>query len=244
MILSLMWLALAGPDGDLRRPLTHDAVMNWSRMQVEVTAGAEDVNLAKDNRPLEQHAIVSVDGRVGAACSAVPLRSSVLLQDVVQGIEDTSRATWIIREGRYYRDGRVEVVGVVDVLPLVAGWSRSRAASPPTAGSDAPTGVVIDARGLDVDPVFAPRFRGPSGEVLYDSILWSDVAFSRAPVVWVSDPAHEAAARAGRSPIFFVAEGVLGGDLVLGAEDTAAFAARVEGARTLGDGTVVVVIDP
>lgn len=230
---------------DVRRPLGDGAWVNWSRMRVEALGVAEDPKLAHDNRPLEQLAISTVDEAIGPACAKVRVRSNTDMSDVVSGVSSTVLATWTIAEGRYFRNGKVEVVGVVDILPLLAGWNRRRAQPAPDGGGHrGPTGLVVDARGHNVDPVFAPRVVDDKGELLYDSVLWNDSAFSHAPVVWVSDPAHPAAARAGADPMFVVLDRFAWGELALSASDSAQVRDQFVGSRVLGDGTVVVVVDP
>lgn len=237
-----MALAAAG-DGAVRRPLADGAWMNWSLMRVEVMGSARDDKLALDNRPLEQQAIAGVESRVGDVVGRVRVQARTELSDLVTGLPATVLATWTVAEGRYYRDGHVEVMGTVDVLPLLAGWSRGRARTPPPAVGGGATGVVLDARGLALEPTFAPKLRTGDGTVLYDSVLWSDVAFTRAPVVWVADPAHPAAGRAGRDPVFVRVASVSGADLIVSDEDAATLARQLDAGRAWGDGTVVVVVD-
>jgi hypothetical protein len=244
----LLGIALAGtPElalADVRTELADDAWMNWSTMRIEVAGSATDPKLAHDNRPLEQQAIAAVDARIGSVVGALPVRGRSILGDLVPGVEGTVKLTWTVGEGRYFRDGHVEVVGVVEVLPLLASWSRGRATKPPPATLGGKTGLVLDARGLEVAPVFAPRVVSPGGAVLYDSVLSSDAAFEQAPVVWVSDPAHPAAVRAGTEPLLLGVDNAYGGDLVLSEAAAGRVARAFDQSRVLGDGTVVVVIDP
>lgn len=244
MISWLFAMSLAGEPADVRTSLGGDAWVNWSEMRVEVVVRQVDERKASDNRPLEQEAIDTIEARIGAACEDVPVRGRRSLGQLVPGVSTSAGALWQITEGRYFRDGHVEVVGAVDLLPLVASWSRERAEPPPPVAKGGATGLVLDARGLSVSPSFAPSIRDAGGAVVYDSVLWSDEAFTEAPVIWVSDPASERAGRAGDEPLFARVVAVDGPVLTLSAADGARIRAATDGRRTLGSGTVVVVVDP
>jgi hypothetical protein len=240
------WLvasAWAGEPTDVRRAIGQGVDVNWTRLEVEVVGRAVDPTLKLDSKPLEQRAISLIDERVGADCGRVPVRADALLSELAGKAATDARNGWSIREGRYYADGPVEIVGVVALQPLLAGWMRQRAVPGPPLAEGGVSGVLIDLRGQVIRPTYAPRVLGPEGEVLFDSVLWDDVAFLRAPVVWVSDPAHAEARRAGGSPAFFVAT-ARDTDIVLSAEDAARFLAEVVPTRAIGDGSVVLVVDP
>jgi hypothetical protein len=241
-----LWLmAWAGePFADVRRPLEDGAWVNWTRLEVEVEASAFDPLLKVDSKPLEQAAITEVDGRIGSVCALVPLAPGVRLGDVRDRIIQEARGAWRLDEGRYYASGRVEVRGVVDLQPMAAPWMASRAANAPEVPVKGPTGVVVDLRGIPVTPTYAPEIVDPNGEIVYGGTVWRDAAFLRAPVVWVSDPAHPQAQRAGAEPAFFIAAGALGAKVVLSAADAARFRAEVSPTRASGEGAVVLVVDP
>ena len=80
--------------------------------------------------------------------------------------------------------------------------------------------------------------------MLWTGTLWEDVAYERAPVVYVSDAAHPAAMRAGNNPIFAKVTSADEGALQLAENDAVRVRTAFSQARTLGDGTVVVVVDP
>jgi hypothetical protein len=241
--LALAVTAVAGEPPDVRRPLGGGAEVNWTRLEVEVVGVGIDPTLKVDTKPLEQIAISSIDARVGDDCARVPVRAGERLGAVAPRVTLDALNSWSIREGRYHAHGPVEIIGVVSLQPLLAPWMKQRSVPGPPISREGPTGVLIDARGQTVQPTYAPRVLGAGGEVLYDSVLWEDVAFLRAPVVWVSDPAHSEARRAGDTPAFFMAT-ARGADLILSAEDTARFLAEIAPTRMLGDGGVVVVVDP
>jgi hypothetical protein len=114
--------------------------------------------------------------------------------------------------------------------------------APPVEAPKPPTGVVLDVRGTDVQPVMAPRILDSSGAVLFDSVLWKDVAYSKAPVTWVANPAASEAAVAGERPIFAMGRASPEGEIVVD-EPAASQLRAVVGERFLGAGSVVVVVD-
>lgn len=236
-----------GPSGELlrpvRRPVGDRAAIDWSRLVLEVSATGFDPLLKSDSKPLEQQAISAIDARIGGLAALVPLRADLRLGDASPHAAKDALAGWIVRESRYYAAGPVEVVGELDLQPVAAMWLSERAAAPPAEGGG-PTGVLIDARGRGVEPVLAPVITDPGGAVLYDGTVFRDVAYARAPVAWVSDPAHPDAQRAGREPAFFVAIAGGVGSIQLGEGDAVRFRGTVSGSRAIGEGSVVIVVDP
>jgi hypothetical protein len=105
-----------------------------------------------------------------------------------------------------------------------------------------PTGVVLDVRGTAVQPVMAPRILDAGGAVLFDSVMWKDVAYSKSPVTWVGNPAASEAAIAGERPIFAMGRASPEGEIVVD-EPAASQLRGVAGERFLGAGCVVVVVD-
>lgn len=244
LVAALTVLSAAEPAADVRRPLSAGASVNWTRLLVEVRAVGDDALQKLDSKPIEQRAIHAVDQRIGEDCAGVPLRADVRLGDVRERIRTDAMNAWRIIESRYHAAGQVEVVGTIELLPLFSPWQHQRSLAAPVVDHPGATGVLIDARGLGAGPVVAPRVLGPEGEVLYDGTVWKDVAWQRAPVVWVGDPAHPAAAAAGTEPAIFVAVGAALGEVQLSAADAARFKAEVVPTRALGDGAVVIVVDP
>lgn len=245
----LVWMAPSyaeGPAGVLqpvRRSVGDRAVIDWSRLVLEVSASGFDPLLKSDSKPLEQQAISAIDARIGALAAEVPLRVDLRLGQASPHVVKDALAGWAVRESRYYAAGPVEVVGELDLQPVAALWLSQRAVVPP-ATAEGPSGVLIDARGRGVEPVLAPMLVDPAGGVLYDGTVFKDVAYARAPVVWVSDPAHPDAQRAGRDPAFFVAMGGGPGVVQLSEGDAVRFRGTVAVSRAIGEGNVVIVVDP
>ena len=102
--------------------------------------------------------------------------------------------------------------------------------------------MVLDARGTGARPVVVPQVVGPGGEVVYDAFLWQDLAYSRAPVVWVPSAATREAQAAGVNPLFLRATSGSLGTVDVDAAGAAALRALGDG-PVLGDGAFVIVVD-
>jgi hypothetical protein len=116
----------------------------------------------------------------------------------------------------------------------------------PAANPGASTGLLVDARGLPVQPVFAPRLLAPDGDTLYDAgSLSASRSVGRSPVIWIKDPvASGLSERVGSHPLIVVADRVeRGGDLVLSARDAARVRAIAAGADLLSAAPVAILVD-
>lgn len=162
---------------------------------------------------------------------------------------DNNLSLWEVEEARYFTSGRVELDATLELqawlrpalVDLAKGKERAGQPGNPT------TGLVIDARGLTVQPALAPRLKDPSGEVLYSvATLTEYAAAQHGPVVYVHDPADPAAvARAGSAPLFVRADQIVDGtDVVLSAADATTVAQLAAAAPFLLHGKVVIVVSP
>jgi hypothetical protein len=100
---------------------------------------------------------------------------------------------------------------------------------------------VVDARGLGVKPVLAPRLVDAGGKALYGAgALSAEARQSAAVAAWAASlEAAKKSALVGAQPLVVKAASAKGSDLVLSAED----AARLSGANNsfLAEGRVVIV---
>ncbi|MDP2306496.1 MAG: hypothetical protein Q8P18_10765 [Pseudomonadota bacterium] len=183
--------------------------------------------------------------RISADLTAADLLDA---KDAVADRIDDNLMLWEVYEVRYYMSGGVEMEGALPLqawlrpalVSLAKGKDRTTPATAPTSG------LVIDARGLDLSPALSPRLQGPGGETLYSVAAMTVLAASqRTPVVYVTDPADVAAGRrAGGQPLFVRAQSVTAKtDLVLDAADAARVAQAAVDAPFLLQGNVVVVVD-
>lgn len=234
---------LAAPAADVVRPVGRDAVVNWTQLRLEVETSATSTSSAQSTESLEQAAIDRLGGALRDALGLVPLAPGVRVQ-TLDGF-DAARAVsgWTILETRYGPGGRVTVVGAAPLLPALGGWSVSRAVVPPVKPPEGPSGVVIDARGLDAAPSWSPRVLDPSGEVLYDGVLLRSVAYDRVPATWVTSVLAPGASAAGLHPVVLLAGAVRDGALVLVPEDAARWRTEVAPTAAAANGTLVVILD-
>lgn len=234
---------LAPPSPDVVRPVGRDAVVNWTKLRLEVETIATSTSSTQSTESLEQAAIDRLGGSLREAIGLVPLAPATRVQ-ALDGF-DPARAVndWTIVETSYGPAGRVTVVGAAPLAPALSGWSVARAVVPPVKPPDGPTGVVVDARGLDVAPSWSPRLVDPAGEVLYDGVLLRSVAYDRAPATWVTSVTAPGAAAAGLRPVVLLAGAVRDGAIVLVPEDAARWRAEVAPTSAAANGTLVVIVD-
>jgi hypothetical protein len=161
---------------------------------------------------------------------------------------DANVSLWEVTEARYYTSGRVEV----EVCLPIHAWLRP-ALSRMGAGVDRSSppavpisGLIVDARGLDVTPAISPELRSATGALLYSAAsMTSFSASQRAPVVYVTDPADPVAVRrAGEQPLIVRAASVADDvNLLLDPSDGVALEKAISQSGFLAQGTVVIVLD-
>lgn len=227
-------------------------VVDWTTLTMRITASAVGYGLGPRSA-VEMQARQEIGPVLLASVPKLPVTAAATFgdltaDDAVGAALKLRTSRWEVAEARYYTSGRVELVGELSLHELLKPWTLAQAKPtplPPPIGTpdDAPTGLVVDARGVGATPGFAPRLVGEDGAVIWDGALWEDAAVEHAPAVWVPDPAHPAAARAGDRPLVLRATGARGCDLVVGAADAARFRDELAEARSLGHGTFVVVVD-
>lgn len=168
--------------------------------------------------------------------------------DAVADKVDANVSLWEVTEARYYTSGRVDI----EVCLPIQAWLRPQLSRIAT-GTDRATppivpvsGLVVDARGLTVEPAINLEIRDSAGTVLYSAASMTSFAASQRPiVVYVSDPADPVAVRrAGEQPVIVKAATVADEvNLVLDDEGAALLREAAGSAGFLAQGTVVVVLD-
>lgn len=248
------WLALAdaaraaSPVDDVREPVAQGVHIDWTTLTLEVwsdTLGRPTQTL----EAVEQLGRREIDVALQQSYGGVRVTSTALLRDLVAderlGAAVQSRLPrWTVTEAVYGSSGRVKLAASLSLQDLLQPWSTqiARAGSPPPA-PDGPTGLLVEARGTGARPAFCPRLLDPAGQPLYSGELYEEQAVTLAPYLFVSDPAHPAAALAGPAPVWVKATRREGeSDLVLDAEGAARVAELAE--SLLGRGRIVVVVDP
>jgi hypothetical protein len=246
LLAGAVWAADPAP---VVRPVASGVVVNWTSLALEAEASARGHG-TEDTEAIEQLARREVDLAMRQGADRVQLAEGVsfadLSDDPALGDALASRLPrWEVAESRYYTSGRVELLARLSLQELLKPYTlaQARPAIPDDGARAGPTGLLIDARGTEVTPSWSPRVITPEGAEILVVRMWDDDAVNAAPLVWVTDPADGAAARAGASPLIVRAAGAQDTALVVSGEDATAlrgFAA----ARPLGQGRVVVVVDP
>lgn len=234
---------------DVRRDLGGGIVLNWTRLMLEVGAGARGFGVGNNSRAVEQEARRLVGPGMLAGARSVQVNAeqtfAELEDDPKLGEALRTRVErWTVGETRYFSSGRVELDGELSLQELLKPWTLSVAPRAPESGAPAYTGLVLDARGTDVTPAWAPKVLSEIGEVVYQTLVWDDYAVERAPLLYVAHPGHPAAARAGDNPLRIKVDSASGCDFVISPTEEATLRAALGNPRVFGEGTVVVVVDP
>ncbi len=259
MILKLISILLAAAWADVIEELPGGEI-NWTQGVLYVRAsavrGSPGVEDFKATEQAARHKLVATLQSLGRQ---VRVDSDRLCIDLMANADASSRALeeglkegrghWRVVETRYHASGRVELLAELSLVEWIRpalvgrGEGEHEAAANPGRSS----GVLVDARGLDVDPVFAPRLLSHNGEVLYHfGALSASRSVGRAPVMWVEDPVTAGLSeRVGSSPLVLLADGLTRkGDLILSERDSARLAAIAAGADLLAAAPVAIVVDP
>lgn len=229
--------------------------VDWTTLQLHATArGDASIGAITSRGSNEGDALNQLGRRMLDLAPLVRVTADEVGKDILKGEDvvadrvDANISGWQVVEARYLASGPVELDAALPLQPLFRPALVSRARGkerPPVAGG--PTGLIIDARGLDVLPAIAPRIEDPAGGVLYAAeTLSAYAAAQKLPVVYVHDPADPACVRrAGAEPIFARATAVQGGtDLVIQADDAATITAAAVTGDFLLHANVVIVVGP
>ncbi|MBN2799200.1 MAG: hypothetical protein JXX28_08655 [Deltaproteobacteria bacterium] len=252
-----MWLLFvgltalaAGDPVDVREVLRPGVTMNWTTLTLEAEAADRGYGVGSSRAAVEQNVRRAIGPSIMGGAMDLRLDPRNTLADVElldKAVFEQVRlrlSGWKVTEARYYTSGRVDLRGELSVQELLKPLSLSRAQPAPEGEQPSFTGWVIDARGLEVKKVIFPRVLDDQGAVIWQASLWEPDALRALPVIYVSSPTAGATAIAGANPLVVEAEWARGGEPALSAADTIRFHTGLEGARVLGEGRVVVVVDP
>lgn len=247
-----------GPSASAATPVVRElsaGKLNWTTLELCTDAAeANSSGSMAGYETLEGRARATLGPRMLNLAREVPIDATRTSGDLMGSTDavadklDANVSLWEVTEARYYTSGRVEVEVCLPVHPwlrpaltrMATGVDRS---SPPSVPV---TGLVIDARGLEVDPVIAPAVIDVAGVVIYGASTMTSFSASQRPIaVYVTDPADPVAVRrAGEQPVVVAAASVVDhANLVLDAEASAKVHKAIQGAGFLQQGTVVIVVD-
>jgi hypothetical protein len=181
---------------------------------------------------------VTSDRTVGTA-----MAQDSALQGKVEGVV---RGFRVVGKPRYFSDGGVEMDVEVPLQGALSDLVLPRATQSPAQGT-APegTGLLVDARGLEVSPALAPRILDEQGNELYGPGMLSEAARKAGGGAgYAKDPEvarKELGKRLGDRPVTVKAVRARGADLFLSGADAASLAGKAPG--FLAEGRVVIVTD-
>ena len=148
-----------------------------------------------DERRQEQSALHEAEDLLRASYPEVPISDQYLIRN----FQSTNPAgvtldepKWHIEETIYYDEGSVEVIASIDLFENLNALIGQLASSDiETQKPSAHTGLIIDARALNFDPVLLPVVYSPDGSPLIHIAAFSrSAATKRLPVKYAPDPAH------------------------------------------------------
>lgn len=250
---ALLTLGLLAAEPGRTDPAKREGTVDWQAQVLKATgSGAPDMrSLSPAQARLGAEKAAQLDAfrnligqAKGIRISAEKTVGEAMARDEVKGrVEGVVKGFKVVKK-RYYSDQGVEMdvevplSGIAEAVLEPAGAPDGVAAK---ASEGRHTGLIVDARGLNVQPVLAPRLLDGSGKVLYAAEMMGPEA--RKDVV----PARyfkslEQATRApvlGGTPLMVKAEKAQGSDLVLG--DAEARALEKLSSKVLGEGRVAIV---
>ncbi len=245
MVIHLFAVSMAAQP--VTEPLGSGVVVDWSALEIRVSASAEGVPVGS-TRAVEELARREADEALHAAARGVRVDCATQLGDWLERADlgpavDARLSRWTITTSNYDLAGDVELAGELSLLELFKPITLSRAVAAPVGLDPSYTGVIVDARTSSARPHWFPRVVGEDGEVLFDGNVIDSLALDVAPAVWVRDANDPAAARAGARPMILRAPRSSGCTLTLGPEDTVRFRTALSSAPLLRRGALVVVVD-
>lgn len=227
--------------------------VNWEGQVLRATgAGAPDLKAANPaqarlgaERAAKMDALRNLlEQARGIQLNAGRTVGDEMSRDEVRGrVEGAIRGYKVVAK-RYFSDSGVEVDVEVPLAVITASLMTPApdAVIPLNAeGAQKYTGLVVDARGLGVKPVLAPRLLDGSGKALYGVAALSDESRATSGVAaWFESlEAAKKASLVGEKPLVVKATGLKGSDLVLASEGVKALGEV--NTRFLAEGRVVIV---
>lgn len=229
-----------------------DGAVDWTNLRLVVHAAGGKTGTMTNLETAEGDARELLEPRVLRLARAVRVDHSRLAGalldagDAVADRLDSNLSLWEVFEARYLSSGGVEL----DAALSLQAWLRPALVTfahtperPPIPGGA--SGLILDARGLDVKCALAPELVDEAGGHVFGiGDMTAYAASQHGPVLYVGDPADVVAARrAGATPLFLRAESISQGtDFVLSAASAGELRSAAETSDFLLHGKVVVVV--
>ena len=228
--------------------LLDDAQINWTQMQLEAHSSYASRTQSWGYR--ESLACQDVSKKIHAYIGEVPVSAQDTISsvqenpdikgDFVDGLRD-----WKTYESRYiHSEHEVEVHGYLSLQSYLRKTLMYFARSSSTNDPEVHTGLIIDARGTNFQPVVMPQVFGASGELLFDIQNFSKKsAQDTLPVRYVRTPVDPLCAQiVGKTPAIVRAEKGVHGGLILASPAALPNASDMEAISAKGK--IVIVLSP
>jgi hypothetical protein len=198
ILLSFLSLGLAAPEiPSTQKPTDQpNTYVDWTKAKlITVVHNQDQVGQWNDERRQEQAALHTAEDQLMASYPYISISDRLTISSFQQ--ENPSGViigtpSWSIDETIYYDEGGVEVIASIDLLetlnPIIGHLSSSdiSAQTPQTH-----SGLIIDARGLNFEPILLPVIYDSDGNpLIHISALAKETADRRLPVRYSPDPAH------------------------------------------------------
>lgn len=239
------------PQGKEAKPA---GAVNWEGQVLKATgAGAPDMraaNAAQARLGAEMAAKLDAFRNLLSQAKGVNVSAGQTVGDAMARDEVRARVEGVIRgyritDKRYFSDQGIEIDVEVPLAAISSALYMPEGPAPAlkTDGEPANTGLVVDARGLQVTPALAPRLLDPEGKPLYTPANLSDEARKQhAPASYVaSADSAKKSGLVGDKPLVVKAVKASGSDLVLDAESARQLSSGNN--AYLAEGRVAIVTD-
>ncbi len=229
------------------------AGVNWQGQVVKATgSGAPDMkasNPAQARLGAEQAAKMDAFRNLLAQVKGIQISAGKTVGDEMAKDEIKGKVEGVIRGfkvtgKRYFSDSGVEIDVEVPLSALaeVLVDNKDEKLAVKSDGEKKNTGLVVDARGLNVTPALAPRLLDEAGKPVYAAECLSDEARKSSGVAGYAkslDEAKKNMQRVGDKPLVLKATKAQGSDLVLSADELKKLAEANN--SYLAEGRVVIV---
>ncbi len=254
LTLSLLAAEPAKSDPPKSDAAKREGSVDWQGQVIKATgSGAPDMrSLSPAQARLGAEKAAQLDAFRNLIAQAKGIRISsdktvgeAMARDEVKGrVEGVVKGFKVVKK-RYYSDQGVEMDVEVPLSGIAQAVLEPASAPAETVAAKATegryTGLLVDARGLGVQPVLAPRLLDPSGKVLYAAEMMGPEARKDAVPARYFKSLEQAthAPAVGGTPLLVKAQKAQGSNLVLA--DAEARALEQLSSKVLVEGRVVIV---
>jgi len=237
LTLSLLAAEPAKADPPKTDPAKREGSVDWQGQVIKATgSGAPDMrSLSPAQARLGAEKAAQLDALRNLITQAKGIHISsdktvgeAMAKDEVKGrVEGAVKGFKVVKK-RYYSDQGVEMdveVPLSGIAQAVFDPSTSAAEAVPVKASEGRySGLLVDARGLGVQPVLSPRLLSASGKVLYAAeVMGPDARKDAVPARYFKNLEQATHAPAlGGNPLLVKAQKAQGSDLVLAAPEARA----------------------